>query len=164
MGEVGARFDQLVGELDYPMYIATTSAAGNNAGCLIGFTTQVSINPPQFLVCLSRQNYTTTIAAAATHLAVHLVRADDDRLAQLFGEETGDQTDKFTRCRWSVGPHDMPTLDDAAAWFVGRIEVRIEFGDHVGHLLVPEEVELRQPLGPLLSFADVREFDPGHDP
>jgi flavin reductase (DIM6/NTAB) family NADH-FMN oxidoreductase RutF len=58
----------------------------------------------------------------------------------------------------------MPTLDDAAAWFVGRIEDRIEFGDHVGHLLVPEEVELHRPLGPLLSFAAVREFDPGHDP
>ena len=164
MGHVDARFDQLVGELDYPMYIATTSAAGVNAGCLVGFTTQVSINPPRFLVCLSLKNYTTTVAAAATHLAIHLLRADDAELAQLFGEETGDRTDKFTRCRWSVGPHDVPVLGDAAAWFVGRIEARLEFGDHVGHLLAPEEVELRRPLGSLLSFADVREFDPGHDP
>jgi flavin reductase (DIM6/NTAB) family NADH-FMN oxidoreductase RutF len=164
VADVGASFDQVVGELNYPMYIATTSAAGFNAGCLVGFTTQVSINPPRFLVCLSLKNYTTTVAAAATHLAIHLLRADDAELAQLFGEETGDRTDKFTRCRWSVGPHDVPVLGDAAAWFVGRIEARLEFGDHVGHLLAPEEVELRRPLGSLLSFADVREFDPGHDP
>ncbi|HEX4392573.1 MAG TPA: flavin reductase family protein [Mycobacterium sp.] len=164
MADVGASFDQVVGELNYPMYIATTSAAGVNAGCLVGFTTQVSINPPRFLVCLSLKNYTTTVAAAATHLAIHLLRADDAELAQLFGEETGDRTDKFTRCRWSVGPHDVPVLGDAAAWFVGRIEARLEFGDHVGHLLAPEEVELRRPLDSLLSFADVREFDPGHDP
>jgi flavin reductase (DIM6/NTAB) family NADH-FMN oxidoreductase RutF len=164
VADVGASFDQVVGELNYPMYIATTSAAGVNAGCLVGFTTQVSINPPRFLVCLSLKNYTTTVAAAATHLAIHLLRADDAELAQLFGEETGDRTDKFTRCRWSVGPHDVPVLGDAAAWFVGRIEARLEFGDHVGHLLAPEEVELRRPLGSLLSFADVREFDPGHDP
>jgi flavin reductase (DIM6/NTAB) family NADH-FMN oxidoreductase RutF len=164
VADVGASFDQVVGELNDPMYIATTSAAGVNAGCLVGFTTQVSINPPRFLVCLSLKNYTTTVAAAATHLAIHLLRADDAELAQLFGEETGDRTDKFTRCRWSVGPHDVPVLGDAAAWFVGRIEARLEFGDHVGHLLAPEEVELRRPLGSLLSFADVREFDPGHDP
>jgi flavin reductase (DIM6/NTAB) family NADH-FMN oxidoreductase RutF len=164
VADVGASFDQVVGELNYPMYIATTSAAGVNAGCLVGFTTQVSINPPRFLVCLSLKNYTTTVAAAATHLAIHLLRADDAELAQLFGEETGDRTDKLTRCRWSVGPHDVPVLGDAAAWFVGRIEARLEFGDHLGHLLAPEEVELRRPLGSLLSFADVREFDPGHDP
>jgi flavin reductase (DIM6/NTAB) family NADH-FMN oxidoreductase RutF len=163
MADVGAFFDELVGELDYPMYIVTTTAAGANVGCLVGFTTQVSINPPRFLVCLSEKNHTTTVAAAATHLAVHLIHADDTSLAHLFGEETGDQTDKFTLCRWSAGPHDLPILDDATAWFVGRIEKRVDFGDHVGHLLTPVHVELRQPLGALLSFADVRGLDPGHD-
>jgi flavin reductase (DIM6/NTAB) family NADH-FMN oxidoreductase RutF len=164
MGGVGAHFDELVGELDYPMYIVTTSVAGANVGCLVGFATQVSINPPRLLVCLSEKNHTTTVATAATHLAVHLIHANDGELAHLFGEQTGDQIDKFTRCRWSVGPHELPILDDAAAWFVGRIEKRIDFGDHVGHLLAPVHVELRRPIGTLLSFADVREFDPGHDP
>jgi Flavin reductase like domain len=128
MGGVGAHFDELVGELDYPMYIVTTSVAGANVGCLVGFATQVSINPPRLLVCLSEKNHTTTVAIAATHLAVHLIHANDGELAHLFGEQTGDQIDKFTRCRWSVGPHELPILDDAAAWFVGRIEKRIDFG------------------------------------
>jgi flavin reductase (DIM6/NTAB) family NADH-FMN oxidoreductase RutF len=161
--DVGSLFDQMVGELDYPMYIATTSAGGVNAGCLVGFASQASINPRRFLVCLSEKNYTTTVAAAATHLAVHLVRADHLGLAQVFGEDTGDQIDKFTRCRWSIGPEEMPVLDDAAAWFVGRIQARIDFGDHVGHLLVPVHVGLRSPLAAVLSFADVRDFHPGHD-
>jgi flavin reductase (DIM6/NTAB) family NADH-FMN oxidoreductase RutF len=164
MNDVALRFDALVGELNYPMYIATTSAGGINAGCLVGFTTQVSIEPSRFLVCLSEKNHTTTVAATATHLAIHLVRAGDRGLARLFGEETEDRTDKFTRCHWSVGPHAVPILDDAAAWFVGRIEDRVEFGDHVGHLLEPVDVGLRRPIGPLLGFTDVRDFDPGHDP
>jgi flavin reductase (DIM6/NTAB) family NADH-FMN oxidoreductase RutF len=161
--DAGSRLDQLLGQLDYPMYIATTSAGGVNAGCLVGFASQVSIHPGRFLACLSKKNHTMTVATAATHLAVHLIRADDLALAHLFGEETGDQIDKFTQCRWSPGPENMPLLDDAAAWFIGRIEARIDLGDHVGQLLVPVQVEFRPPLGPLVSFADVRDFHPGHD-
>jgi flavin reductase (DIM6/NTAB) family NADH-FMN oxidoreductase RutF len=157
-------FDRLVGELNYPMYIVTTSAAGANAGCLVGFGSQVSINPSRFLVCLSEKNRTTAIAATAAHLAVHLVRADDPVLPNLFGEQTGDEIDKFAHCRWSVGPHTMPVLTDAAAWFIGRIEKRIGLGDHIGHLLEPVEVGSQPPLGPVLSFADVRRMDPGHEP
>jgi flavin reductase (DIM6/NTAB) family NADH-FMN oxidoreductase RutF len=156
-------FDQLVGELNYPMYIVTTSVDGTNAGCLVGFTSQVSIDPPRFLVCLSEKNRTTALAAAASHLAVHLIRNDDPVLPNLFGEQTGDQIDKFARCRWAAGPHAVPVLVDAAAWFIGRIEQRFNFGDHIGHLLEPEEVSFRPPLGPTLSFADVRDMDPGHD-
>jgi flavin reductase (DIM6/NTAB) family NADH-FMN oxidoreductase RutF len=157
------RFDQLIGELDYPMYIATTSAGGVNSGCLVGFGGQASINPRRFLVCLSVKNHTTAVAAAATHLAVHLVGKDELGLAHLFGEQTGDQIDKFARCRWSRGPADMPVLEDAAAWFVGRIEARFDFGDHLGHLLAPLQVGFRPPIPTIVGSADVRGFHPGHD-
>jgi len=158
-----SKFDQLVGELNYPMYIVTTAAGGTNTGCLVGFTSQVSIDPARFLVCLSEKNHTTAVAATATHLAVHLVRRDDQVLPDLFGEQTGDEIDKFAHCRWSIGPHSMPVLDDAAAWFIGRIERRIGFGDHIGHLLEPFDVHFQPPLGPILSFQDVHGMDPGHD-
>lgn len=163
MADDVSRFHDLVGELNYPMYIVTTSADGVPAGCLVGFTTQVSIDPARFLVCLSEKNHTSTVAAAATHLAVHLVRADDHDLPRLFGEQTGDEIDKFARCRWSAGPHDMPVLDDAAAWFIGRIRQRVDFGDHIGHLIEPVEVGFDRPLARTLTFVDVRDMDPGHD-
>jgi flavin reductase (DIM6/NTAB) family NADH-FMN oxidoreductase RutF len=145
------------------MFVVTAAAGNARAGCLVGFATQVSINPPRFLVGLSEKNHTTTLAAAATHLAVHLLRAEDRALARLFGEETGDQVNKFTQCRWSSGPHGVPVLDDSPAWFVGRIAERIDFGDHVGHLLVPVHVETSRPTEGFLTFADVRDFDAGHD-
>ena len=44
------RFNDLVGGLDYPMFIATArSERGERAGCLVGFATQCSIDPSRFL-------------------------------------------------------------------------------------------------------------------
>lgn len=127
-----SRFDRLAGDLDYPTFIVTTAAGRAKAGCLVGFTTQVSIDPLRVVVCLSKKNHTTAVAATATHLAVHLVRADDRELASVFGEQTGDQVDKFALCRWSAGPHAMPVLGDAATWFIGRVVDRVDFGTTSG--------------------------------
>ena len=44
---------ELVSELDYPMFIVTCADERERAGCLVGFATQCSIDPPRFLVCLS---------------------------------------------------------------------------------------------------------------
>jgi flavin reductase (DIM6/NTAB) family NADH-FMN oxidoreductase RutF len=36
-------FEQLVALVDYPMFVVTTRAGDEPAGCLVGFTSQVSI-------------------------------------------------------------------------------------------------------------------------
>lgn len=36
-------------ELDYPMLIVTTRSGGELDGCLVGFSTQCSIDPARFL-------------------------------------------------------------------------------------------------------------------
>ena len=98
-------FTSLVGELDYPMFIVTTVAGdGERSGCLIGFATQISIDPPRFLVGLSEKNHTYRVAQRAEHVAVHFVPADGEEIAELFGSETGDEVDKFARCAWHEGP------------------------------------------------------------
>ena len=51
-----------------------------------------------------------------------------DDLAELFGSQTGDRIDTFTRCRWHTGPGDLPILDDCGRWFAGRILERRTLG------------------------------------
>lgn len=53
--------------------------------------------------------------------------------------------------------------DGAAAWFVGEIRDRFDLGDHVGHLLQPTAGTAPDGLQNWLSFADVRDLEPGHD-
>jgi flavin reductase (DIM6/NTAB) family NADH-FMN oxidoreductase RutF len=136
-GGASSAFHDLVGQLDYPMFVVTTAIRGERAGCLVGFVTQTSIDPPRVLVCLSKNNHTTRVAASALWLAVHVLREGDLELAHLFGEltENRDSVDKFAECEWRLGPGSVPVLNGVDC-FVGRIMVRMpSFGDHTGHLL-----------------------------
>ena len=156
-------FEKLVARLNYPMFVVTTAADGVAAGCLVGFASQTSIHPPRFLVGLSKRNQTFRVAAGATHLAVHVFDREHLDVVELFGSQTGDETNKFDHCAWHPGPAQMPILDDAAAWFVGRIVERFSLGDHVGHLLEPVDGDPPEELGQWVSFGDVGDLQPGHE-
>ena len=153
---------QLVSALDYPMFIVTVAAAGERAGCLVGFATQCSIDPPRFLVCLSDKNRTFRIGRDAETMVVHLVPDDADQLADLFGGETGDEIDKFERVSWRPGPDGTPVLDDCDNWFAGRILDRIPAGDHCAYLLEPTEAHGEEGETPF-TFHRAKRIEPGHE-
>jgi flavin reductase (DIM6/NTAB) family NADH-FMN oxidoreductase RutF len=158
---VGA-FNELVTELDYPMFIVTAVAGGRRAGCLIGFATQTSIRPSRFLVCLSRKNYTFRVACEAQALGVHFVPASAGELAELFGGETGDEVDKVARVPWQEGPEGVPLLDGCDNRFVGRVLDRFDLGDHAGFLLEPVRVDVGTPMTEF-TFHRAKRIEPGHE-
>lgn len=151
-----------LGELDYPMFIVTAAAGGERAGCLVGFATQCSIDPVRFLVCLSDKNRTFRVARSAEVLAVHRVPAEGDELAELFGEQTGDDIDKFERCAWRPGPEGVPVLTDCGDWFAGRILDRTDVGDHWAFVLEPLTGADAGGEGSF-TFQQARDMEPGHE-
>jgi flavin reductase (DIM6/NTAB) family NADH-FMN oxidoreductase RutF len=153
---------RLVASLDYPMVIVTAAAGDERSGCLVGFSTQCSVHPPRFLVCISQRNATHAVAMQADVLALHLLGADDRELSELFGEETGDEIDKFTRCEWDPGPDGVPLLRGSAGYIVGRVLRRDDVGDHTAMLLEPVAAEQRRPFTQL-GFQDVKDMEPGHE-
>ncbi|MGI8800875.1 MAG: flavin reductase family protein [Solirubrobacteraceae bacterium] len=131
-------FDRVMGEFDTPMVLVTCRPPGEPAaGCLVGFATHCSVDPPRFLACLSHVNHTYGAAGRSAFLAVHLVPGTATRLAELFGGETEEEVDKFTRCAWRPGAYEAPILDECPNWFVGRVLDRRDLGDHTGFLLEP---------------------------
>jgi len=155
-------FTRLVARLDYPMFVVTAAAGGERSGCLVGFASQCSISPPRVVVWISEKNHTHGVARGAQALAVHVLGDDDAGLAVLFGGETGDEVDKFTRCAWHEGALGAPVLDGAAGWFVGRVLDHLDTGDHLGFLLEPVDAFVRDQ--PTIGYQDVKDLDPGHDP
>jgi flavin reductase (DIM6/NTAB) family NADH-FMN oxidoreductase RutF len=155
-------FDRFLEMLDYTMFVVTTQADGEQSGCLVGFATQASIRPPRFLVGVSRANHTCRVAARSDYLAVHVLARRHVGLARLFGGQTGDRDDKFEHCSWRTGPQNMPILDDAAAWFVGKTLERIDLGDHIGYLLEPGTGAIVERSADLVGIADVADVEPGH--
>ncbi|GCB43462.1 flavin reductase family protein [Streptomyces sp. NL15-2K] len=159
-----ADMDAFIGRLNPDMCVVTAAAHGERAGCLVGFASQCSIHPLRFVVWLSKANHTYRVARSARYLAVHLLTAEQRALAELFGANTGDRTDKFAHVRRREDYGGAVVLEDAAAWFVGSVELRADAGDHVGHVLDPVAWGEREGAdgGPLLRLDDARGIAPGH--
>jgi flavin reductase (DIM6/NTAB) family NADH-FMN oxidoreductase RutF len=154
-------FEDVVGRLDYPMFIVTAAAGAERDGCLVGFASQCSIDPARFVVWLSDKNRTYRVAREAQTLAVHVVPAGRRDLAELFGGTTGDTADKLGRCAWHPGPGGAPVLDDCPEWFAGRVLEQVRGGDHVGFVLEP--VGGDGDGGEALTFQRTRDIAPGHE-
>jgi flavin reductase (DIM6/NTAB) family NADH-FMN oxidoreductase RutF len=155
-------FAGLVGEIDYPMFIVTARSGDELGGCLVGFATQCSIDPPRFAVCLSNKNRTYRLAVDADALAVHLVPADAEPLVELFGGETGDEVDKFSRCEWRAGPAGLPLLEGCPNWFAGEVAERLDAGDHVIFVLAPFDGHAESADGQF-QFHRAKRIEPGHE-
>ena len=154
-------FGRFVDGVAFPMYVVTAASESERAGCLLTFGHRVSVDPPLFLVSISQQNRTCAVAAESDHLAVHLLAPDQHDLAELFGGETSDDTDKFANVGWEQGPGGVPVLDGIPRVMVGRVIERYRWADHVGHLLDPVEVRTREGE-PGLALTDVEDVEPGH--
>jgi flavin reductase (DIM6/NTAB) family NADH-FMN oxidoreductase RutF len=155
-------FGELVSGLEYPMFLLTVRAAdGEPSGCLVGFASQASIRPPRMLVLVSRLNHTFEVLQRAEGLALHFLHQDDEDLAHVFGEETGDLVDKFAACEWRDGPLGVPILAGTRGWIVGRVRDRWDAGDHVAHLVDVDFAATDRPGGQL-GFQMIHDMRPGH--
>jgi flavin reductase (DIM6/NTAB) family NADH-FMN oxidoreductase RutF len=154
--------DTVTAELDYPMVIVTTIADGERSGCLVGFHTQCSIHPSRWAVWISKANHTYRVATRAAMLAVHFPSSDDRDLAELFGEETGDEIDKFSLCEWTAGSDGLPLLDRLQNRIIGRVlDVVDDGGDHQLFVIDIVDTQHHHPLRQL-GFQDVRDIEAGH--
>jgi flavin reductase (DIM6/NTAB) family NADH-FMN oxidoreductase RutF len=155
-------FDRIMASLDPAMAVVTTTDGRERGGCLVGFHGQSSIGPHRYAVWLSKANHTYRLALRATHLACHLLAADDLELAEVFGTLTGDEVDKFTRCGPVTERHGVPLLDACPNRILARRGALLdEGGDHVLVVLEPIEVECTGPFAPL-RLSQVAHLEPGH--
>ncbi len=154
--------DRFLEKLDFPMFIVTAAALGENSGCLVGFLTQCSIKPARFLICISEQNHTYRIARAAPVLAAHLVPKEASELVRLFGSETGDEIDKFEHCRWSPGLMGVPLLERCPSRMICKVLQQRKVGDHVAFLVEPVEAEAGGEAVFTLIMSKEYGIEPGH--
>lgn len=161
MGADTQAFEAIIADIETPMYVVTTATGTDRGGCLVGFASQCSIDPPLFCVWLSNLNHTYRLARAAATLVVHLLRHGDQDLARRFGGETGDEVDKFTDIAWHAGPGGCPVIA-RCDWFAGTIIDRLDTGDHAALVLSPWGGECKHNGTPQLTFREIGDVRAGH--
>jgi len=135
---VARAMDAYTERTEYALQVVTTTTSdGEPSGCMVGFSTQCSIDPPRFLICISKINHTYLASEHSDAVALHLIGQDQIPLASLFAETSGDDMDKFAHCRWLPGTTGAPVLTDCAAWLEGMIIQRWSVGDHQALLVRP---------------------------
>ena len=148
--------------IDYPYYVVTVrSPEAEMSGCLAGFVTQCSIEPPNFLVCISKVNHTLGVAERSPGMGLHLLGRDQVDVARLFGEETGDLVDKFASVDWRLGSTGAPLLVDVAVSMEGQVLGHFSVGDHEAFLMRGVRAVAAARSG-LLTLRAAPPLHPGH--
>ena len=122
--------------VDYPFFVVTVrSQTAEMSGCLAGFVTQCSIHPAEFpRVHLEGEPHARRRRALVGDGAPP-AWGGPGRPGPLFGEETGDQVDKFASVDWRLGSTGAPLLVDSAVSMEGEILGHFSVGDHEAFLV-----------------------------
>ena len=155
-------FGAIAASLDPPVIVVTAAEAGEQAGCLVGFHGQSSIEPRRYCVWLSKANHTYRVALRSGYLGIHFLSQADLGLAELFGTRSGDTVDKFAGLPLSQGPGGVPVLRQCTHWLVARRATLLdEGGDHVCVIAEPVTGHAAGRLDPL-RLSRVAHLEPGH--
>ncbi len=153
----------MVDRLDYPLFVVTVASPEERSGCLVGFATSVQHRAAPVPGLRLQGEPHLNLAKTADGLALHLLGADQHDMASVFGEETGDKTDKFDRVSWTDGVTGSPILSECAAWLEGTIIDRVDVGDHVACVVIPVAGGYGTHPGEF-TFSDAADIEPGHRP
>lgn len=155
--------DDLMGSVDTPLIVVTTSAEGERAGCLVGFHSQASIDPEHYCFWLSKANHTYRVALRSDHFAVHFLTTADRELARHFGSLSGSDTDKFAGRDFTVTEDGVPLLADLPnRVLVERIAMLDDGGDHVCLTARVDSVEVAGGFTALRP-SQLGDLTPGHN-
>ena len=155
--------DDLMGSVDSPLIVVTTSAQGERAGCLVGFHSQASIDPEHYCFWLSKANHTYRVALRSERFAVHFPTTADSELARFFGSRSGSETDKFAGLDSIASDHDVPLLADLPnRLLVERVAMLDDGGDHVCLTARVDSVEVAGGFTALRP-SQLGDLTPGHN-
>lgn len=156
-------FGRLMDSADPALVVVTTAAAGERAGCLVGFHGQASIDPERYCVWLSNANHTYRVALRAEHLAVHFLAAGDLPLAERFGGSSGDDTDKFAGLDVEEDEYGVPVVAALPnRMLLDRIALLDDGGDHVCLTARVRAASAGDGFTPL-RVSDAIHLEPGHE-
>ncbi|MFI8592161.1 flavin reductase family protein [Dietzia maris] len=143
------------------MIVVTTVAEDALAGCLVGFHAQAGISAERYCLWLSKANHTYRTGLRATHFAVHFLTQDDLSVAERFGTQSGETTDKFVGLDLDTSEHGVPLIARCPNRMVlERIAVLDDGGDHACFTTRVLSARAGEPFTPL-RLSDVTHLEPG---
>ncbi|MEO8099839.1 MAG: flavin reductase family protein [Acidobacteriota bacterium] len=140
------QFKQIASHWLTGVAVVTSKAAdGELCGMTMSAVTSLSLDPPQFLVCMDQRAKTLSAIESSGAFCIHYLSAEQRHLSTHFSRPGGD---RFTDVPYRVGSTGSPILDGTIAYVECKLAKVHHGGDHsivIGEA-VHGEVSGGQPL------------------
>lgn len=127
--------------------VTTRNELGADVGLTVNSFNSVSLDPPMVLWSLGKRSSNLAAFKAAEYFAVHILAADQEKLATRFAKSGAG---KFADIDVGRGRGGVPLIDGCAARFECRTAFEYEGGDHV--IFVGEVIAFDHSNRPPLVF------------
>jgi flavin reductase (DIM6/NTAB) family NADH-FMN oxidoreductase RutF len=128
--------------------VITADSPAGPVGLLVTSLASVSTQPPLISFNMSQGSSSWPVLSETEHIGVHVLREDQEELAQRFALKGADRFAAPTS--WRAGPQQVPLLDGCAAVSIAVIEQRIPAGDHAILIARLLQVDTDDAAAPLL--------------
>ncbi|BBO82640.1 flavin reductase family protein [Desulfosarcina ovata] len=114
--------------MTYGIYVLTTRAGETINGMIASWVSQVSFDPPLFMVAVHPNRYSHELLVKSGHFALHIIdKRQRDLLARFKGPVA---REKFDAIAWSDGTTGCPILTDCIGCLECRITQHLAPGNH----------------------------------
>ena len=144
------RFRETLGH--FPTGVVLITAFGHDSspvGMVVGSFTSVSLDPPLVAFFPARGSARYSRLRSSNRFCVNVLAADQEELCRRFATR-GDTA--FDGVSWSPSPSGTPVVEGSVAWLDCTVESAQEAGDHYLVLGRVEEMEIVNPVAPLLFY------------
>ncbi len=117
-------------KLSYGVYVVSTWDNGRPTGCTANSAMQITASPATIAVSINHNNYTNQCISETGKFAISILAEDSEPfIIGNFGFQSGRETDKFSKVKYSVEDH-MPVVSDSCAYIVCEVIDKMETATH----------------------------------
>ena len=148
-------------KISYGLYIVSSGNKNKGNGFISNTFFQVTAEPPRFVSCCNKDNYTASLIKETGAFAVSVIHKDTDpEIIGRFGYKSGKDTDKLSGMNIKYGETGVPiVLNDCIAYLECKVVETIDVGTHlmfIGELLQSVIVDDTKEALTYLHYREVR--------
>lgn len=141
------------------VYVVGVAEAGLHNAFTASSVMQVSMQPPMLGLAVNPGNASYPLLVAGGIFTVTVLQNDQRALADLFGNHSARDTDKFDAVSWHAAPSGVPVLDDGLSYFECRLMSKLPAGDHVVVLAEVTGGDFLHPHARPLQYSELGDLD-----
>jgi flavin reductase (DIM6/NTAB) family NADH-FMN oxidoreductase RutF len=127
--------------------VTTVDQHGKPVGMTMSAVTSLSLDPPQFLICVDNRAKTLEAIVATGHFCINYLRQDQENLSTAFAKRG---EDRFAALAHRVEHTGSPVLEGAIAFIECTVNAVHPGGDHT--IIVGDAVNGDAPGGEPLAY------------